>query len=301
MKVLITGATGLVGKKLVKKLLFENIEVNYLSTSKLKLKNKLFYSGFYWNPREGKISSKAFDGVDVIIHLAGANIANRWTTGYKKEILDSRVLSSNLLFETLKRIPHQVKQVISASGTAIYPDSFEKIYSETETNNATGFLSDVVQKWEQSISQIESLHIKVCKVRTGIVYAKKGGALPEIVKPIRWGFGASFGSGKQIQSWIHIQDLVAMYHFFLINYKEGIYNATAPETVSDQKLTKTIAKKLGKLLFMPNIPRFIMKFILGEIHELLFTNKNISSQKAIQEGFIFKFPTVEKAIDDILK
>ncbi len=301
MKVLITGATGLVGKKLVKKLLFEKIEINYLSTSKLKLKNKLFYTSFYWNPKVGQIDNKAFDGVDVIIHLAGTNIASRWTTAYKKEILDSRVLSSNLLFETLKQIPNQVKQVISASGTAIYPDSFDKIYSETETQVASGFLSDVVQKWEQSISQIETLNIKVCKIRTGIVYAKKGGALPEIVKPIRWGFGASFGSGLQIQSWIHIQDLVGIYFFFLIKSKEGIYNAIAPETVSDEKLTKTIAKTLGKPLFMPNIPRFIMKLILGEMHELLFTNKNISSQKAIQEGFVFKFPTVVKAIDDILK
>ncbi len=301
MKVLITGATGLVGKKLVKKLLQEKIEVNYLSTSKLKLKNKLHYTGFYWNPREEKIANKAFDGVDVIIHLAGANIASRWTTAYKKEILDSRVLSSNLLFETLKRVPNQVKQVISASGTAIYPDSFDKIYQETETDIAPGFLSDVVVLWEQSISQIETLNIKVCKIRTGIVYAKKGGALPEIVKPIRWGFGASFGSGKQIQSWIHLQDLVAIYHFLLINNKEGIYNAIAPETVSDEKLTKTIATVLKKPLILPNIPRFMMKLILGEMHELLFTNKNISSQKIQNEGFKFKFPIVNEALSDILK
>jgi uncharacterized protein len=301
MKVLITGATGLVGKKLVKKLLQEKIEVNYLSTSKLKLKNKLFYSGFYWNPCEGQITDKAFDGVDAIIHLAGANIASRWTAAYKKEILDSRVLSSNLLFETLKRVPNQVKQVISASGTAIYPDSFEKVYSETETNIASGFLSDVVQKWEQSISQIESLNIKVCKLRTGIVYAKKGGALPEIVKPIRYGFGASFGSGKQIQSWIHIQDLVAIYHFLLINNKEGIYNAIAPETVSDENLTKTIATILKKPLILPNIPKFMMKLILGDMHELLFTNKNISSKKVQNEGFKFIFPTINEALSDILK
>ncbi len=301
MKVLITGASGLVGKKLVKKLLLEKIEVNYLSTSKLKLKNKLHYTGFYWNPRQGQISDKAFDGVDAIIHLAGANIATRWTTAYKKEILESRVLSSNLLFETLKRIPNQVKQVISASGTAIYPDSFDKIYSETETQIATGFLSDVVVNWEQTITKIETLNIKVCKIRTGIVYAKKGGALPEIVKPIRWGLGASFGSGKQIQSWIHIQDLVSIYHFLLINNKEGIYNAIAPETVSDENLTKTIAKILKKPLILPNIPRFIMKLILGDMHELLFTNKNISSKKIQNEGFKFRFPTINEALSDILK
>ncbi len=301
MKILITGATGLLGKVLSKLLIDNSISVNYLSTSKTKIESKPNYQGFYWNPDEGKIDENCLIGVDAIIHLAGANIAKRWTNTYKQEIIESRVLSSNLLFNTLKKNPHQVKQIISASGTAIYPDSFHKIYSETETEIADGFLSNVVVKWEESVDQFKLLAIKVCKVRTGIVYDKDGGALAEILKPIKLGFGSSFGSGKQIQSWIHIYDVVHLYYFLLKNNSEGVYNAVAPETVSDQKLTKTIARILKKPLFMPNMPRFIMKLILGDMSELLFTNKNISSKKAINEGFKFKFPDIDSALEDILK
>lgn len=301
MKILITGATGLVGTQLSKLLIENKILVNYLSTSKTKIESKPNFQGFYWNPEEGKIDENCLIGVDAIIHLAGANIAKRWTNAYKQEIIESRVLSSNLLFNTLKKNPHQVKQIISASGTAIYPDSFTKIYSETETEIADGFLSNVVVKWEESVDQFKLIAIKICKVRTGIVYDKNGGALAEILKPIKFGIGSSYGSGKQIQSWIHIYDVVHLYYFLLKNNAEGIYNAVAPETVSDQKLTKTIAKILKKPLFMPNIPRFIMQLILGDMSELLFTNKNISSKKVIDKGFKFKFPNIESALEDILK
>ncbi len=301
MKILITGATGLLGKQLSKLLIENAISIHYLSTSKTKIESKPNFQGFYWNPDEGKIDENCLIGIDVIIHLAGANIAKRWTKSYKQEIIESRVLSSNLLFNTLKKNPHQVKQIISASGTAIYPDSFDKVYTETETEIANGFLSDVVIKWEESVDQFKLLAIKVCKVRTGIVYDKNGGALAEILKPIKLGIGSSFGSGKQIQSWIHIHDVVNLYYFLLKSNSEGVYNAVAPETVSDQRLTKTIARILKKPLFMPNIPRFVMKLILGDMSELLFTNKNISSKKAITEGFKFKFPDIDSALEDILK
>ena len=301
MKILITGATGLLGNKLSKLLIANNISVNYLSTSKAKIESKPNYQGFYWNIDEGKIDENCLIGVDVIVHLAGANIAKRWTNSYRQEIIESRTLTLNLLFNTLKKNPHQVKQIISASGTAIYPDSFHEIYSEIETEIANGFLSNVVVKWEESVDQFKLLAIKVCKVRTGIVYDKNGGALAEILKPIKLGLGASFGSGKQIQSWIHIDDVVNMYYFLIKNNADGEYNAVAPETVSDQKLTKTIAKILKKPLFMPNIPRFMMQLILGDMCELLFTNKNISSKKVINEGFAFKFPEIETAMSDILK
>ena len=162
-------------------------------------------------------------------------------------------------------------------------------------------MSNVVVKWEESVDQFKLLAIKVCKVRTGIVYDKNGGALAEILKPIKLGLGASFGSGKQIQSWIHIDDVVNMYYFLIKNNADGVYNAVAPETVSGHKLTKTIAKILKKPLFMPNIPRFMMQLILGDMCELLFTNKNISSKKVINEGFAFKFPEIETAMSDILK
>ena len=301
MKILITGATGLIGKKLQNLLIQENHTINYLTTDKNKIINSANIKGFYWNPKLGLIDKDSIDKVDVIVHLAGASIAKRWTKTYKKEIIDSRIESLKLLYQTLKNEKNQVSQIISASGTAIYPDSFSKRYIEKETKIAKGFLSDVVQKWEACSNEFRTLNIKVCLVRTGIVYDKNEGALSKILIPFRLGIGSGFGSGKQMQSWIHADDIAKLYYFLIQKNAEGIYNAVAPEPVSDKILTETIAKILKKSLFMPNIPRFIMQFILGDMCELLFTNKNISSQKAIDEGFIFQYSGIEVALKNILK
>lgn len=299
MKILITGATGLIGKKLVKLLLAKNHSINYLTTSKSKILKKANYQGFYWNPQEGKIDENCIYNVDVIIHLAGANIANRWTNAYKQEIIESRTLSSELLFNLVRKNSNQIKQFISASGTAIYPESVSKVYDETATETEDSFLSNVVKRWEESVTVFQVLGTKVCKIRTGIVLSNVGGALPEMVKPIKMGFGAAMGNGKQIQSWIHIDDLVALYYFAVENHLEGIYNAVTQNPVSNQELTTVIAQTLKKPLFLPNIPQFIMKLLLGEMSYLLFSSKNLSSQKIIDVGFQFQFPEIKKAIANL--
>ena len=299
MKILITGATGLIGSELVKLLLSKNHSVHYLTTSNAKIKEEPNYKGFYWNPQEGKIDERCIEGVDVIIHLAGANIAQRWTNKYKQEIIESRTLSSELLFNLIKKSPNQVKQIVSASGTAIYPESISQVYDETTTESEDSFLSNVVKKWEESVDTFQVLGIKVCKLRTGIVLSNKGGALPEMVKPINLGFGGAMGTGKQIQSWIHITDLVAMYYFSIEKQLEGIFNAVSPHPVSNQELTKVIAKTLKKPLWLPNIPEFVMNLILGEMSYLLFSSKNLSSIKITNSGFQFQFPKIDKAINDL--
>lgn len=299
MKILITGATGLIGSELVKLLVAKNHTVHYLTTSKEKIKYDSNYVGFYWNPQLGKIDENCIYGVDVIIHLAGANIAKRWTDSYKQEIIESRTLSSELLFNLVKKTPNHIKQIISASGTAIYPESFSKVYSEITVDSEDSFLSNVVKKWEESVNVFQVLGIKVCKLRTGIVLSNVAGALPEMVKPIKFRFGAAMGSGKQIQSWIHITDLVAMYYFAIENQLEGVYNAVSPNPVSNLELTKTIAKTLKKPLWLPNIPEFVMKLILGEMSYLLFSSKNLSAQKISTAGFQFQFPKIEKAISNL--
>ncbi|WP_264521632.1 TIGR01777 family oxidoreductase [Flavobacterium sp. N1994] len=299
MKILITGATGLIGSELVKLLLSKNHSVNYLTTSKSKIENKPNYEGFYWSPEEGKIDENALQGVDAIIHLAGANIAQRWTDKYKQEIIESRTLSSELLYNLVKKHPNSVKQIISASGTAIYPDSISKVYYETATESEDSFLSNVVKRWEESVNTFQVLGIKVCKLRTGIVLSNLGGALPEMVKPINMGLGAGMGSGKQMQSWIHIKDLVALYYFALENQLGGVYNAVSPNPVSNQELTKVIAKTLKKPLWLPNVPKFVMKIVLGEMCELLFSSKNLSAKKISTAGFQFQFPRIDRALADL--
>ena len=299
MKILITGATGLIGKKLVKLLLAKNHSVNYLSTSISKIESKPDYKGFYWNPEQSKIDENCIYEVDAVIHLAGANIAKRWTNAYKQEIIESRILSSELLYNLVKKNPNQVKQFVSASGTAVYPESFDKVYDETTKATEDSFLSNVVKKWEESANRFQVLGLKVCKLRTGIVLSNVGGALPEMVKPIKMGFGAAMGNGRQMQSWIHINDLVDMYCFIIENQLEGVYNAVTPNPVSNQELTTVIAKTLKKKLFLPNIPQFIMKLILGEMSYLLFSSKNLSAQKIIDKGFQFQFSKIKEAIVDL--
>ncbi len=300
MKVLITGATGLIGSELVSLLLQNGISVNYLSTSKKKIVKKLNYNGFYWSPERGYIDENCLIGVDSIINLAGANIAKRWTNSYKQEIMESRLLSSALLYKALKNNPNQVKQIVTASGTSIYPNSDTIIYDENSTQINDSFLGNVVVKWEESTDKFASLGLKVCKLRTGIVLSSKGGALVEMLKTIKLGLGASFGSGKQIQSWIHIHDIAALYLFAIKNDLDGVYNAVSPNPVTNEELTLSIAKVLKKPIFMPNIPKFVMKLVLGEMHELLFENRNLSAKKIEEKGFEFKYITIDKALNNIL-
>lgn len=300
MKILITGATGLVGKELIALLLENGNEIHYLTTSKSKIESKPHYQGFYWNPEQSFIDENCLMGVDAIIHLAGATVSKRWTSNYKQEIIESRTLSSNLLYTCLKNHPNQVKQIVSASAIGIYPDSLTQIYTEDNKSVDNSFLGQVVVKWEESVDVFSRLNVKVCKLRTGLVLAKSGGALAEMLKPIKMGLGSPFGSGKQVQSWIHVEDLAKMYLFAVQNQWEGTFNAVAPNPVTNAELTKAIAKTINKPLFMPNIPKFAMKLVLGEMHQLLFSSQNVSAAKAEKNGFQFRYRDLTKTLDNLL-
>ncbi|MEN3324872.1 TIGR01777 family oxidoreductase [Mariniflexile soesokkakense] len=300
MRVLITGATGLIGKEIVKLCHEKAIAVNYLTTSKSKLNESDKTQGFYWNPKQQKIDLDCFKDVHAIIHLAGATVSKRWTSAYKKEIISSRKETTQLLVNSLKSIEHTVKQIISASAIGIYPDSLINYYDETFKDFDRSFLSGVVQVWEQEVDAFLSLNITVSKIRIGLVLSNKGGALSEMIKPIKYGVGAAFGDGKQWQSWIHIADLAQLFLYVLKYQLEGVYNAVAPGPVTNQELTKTIAITLGKPLFLPNIPRFFMKLILGDMHTLLFDSQRVSSKKIEDKGFYFEYHHLQPALEDLL-
>lgn len=301
MKVLITGATGLVGSELTKILLQNGVAVNYLTTSKSKIENQELYKGFYWNPDKGEINANAFEGVSTIIHLAGESISQRWTKKNKQEIIESRVLPIRLLHHELSKIEHSVTHFISASAIGVYPHNYEKVYTEEEQEIDNSFLGHVVAKWEDEADTFKSLGVSVSKIRIGLVLAKNGGALEQMVKPIKFGLGAAFGSGKQYQSWIHIHDLARIFQFIINNKLEGTFNGVSPYPVINEDLTKAIAKQLHKPLFLPNIPKFIMKLVLGEMHYLLFASQNVSARKLLDKNFQFKFPALDKALQNLLQ
>ncbi len=299
-KVLITGATGLIGSEIVRQCHAAGIAVNYLTTSKEKIECTENYKGFYWNPQEGEIDLQAFDGATAIINLVGATISERWTKKYKKIILESRLESINLLRDTLLNIDHNIVHFISASGISIYPNSETKLYTEENEEVDNTFLGEVVVAWEAAAAQFKNMGMEVSKVRTGVVLAKKEGALPKLVKPVKLGVGAPLGNGEQWISWIHLEDIAGIYLFLLTNQLEGKYNAVAPNPVQNKKMTKMIASKLDSPLWMPNIPDFAIKLLLGEMSVLVLEGQLVSSQKVEKLGYPFKYYNLENALQDLL-
>ena len=300
MKVLITGATGLVGRELVSQCHEKGYDVNYLTTSKEKIVSDLNYHGYFWNPTTKEIDRNCLNGVSVIINLAGSSISKRWTKEYRQEIINSRVNSLELLKNTLiKTERHSVKSIISASAIGVYPDSLSNYYTEDEAQVDDSFLGKVVDVWENKIDEFEALGLKVAKVRIGLVMSNDGGALPEIAKPVNYYVGSAYGTGEQWQSWIHISDLAGIFLHIASHQLEGVYNGVAPNPVTNLKLVKEIAKVLNKPLLLPNIPKFVIHTILGEMAYILFASQRVSSKKIEEEGFVFHYANICQALGAI--
>ncbi len=300
MKVLITGATGLIGEKLTKLCHQKGWAVNYLSTSKNKLQDKKDYKGFYWDPKNGEIDDLALKGVDAIFHLVGASIANRWTSDYKKEIISSRTVTTRLLLKTIKKNNYPIKKIVSASAIGIYPTSFTNYYNEDFKDINQSFLGEVVNKWENEVDAFSSLDIDLVKLRIGIVLSEKAGALTKMMQPIKYGVGSVFGSGNQWQSWIHIDDLAAMFIFVMEKDISGVVNGVAPNPVTNEELTKAIAKQVKSPLILPNLPKAVLSLILGEMHIVLFESQRVCSKKIENLGFEFRYPNLKPALDNLL-
>lgn len=300
MKILITGATGTIGSKLVELCHEKGWSVNYLTTRKEKIIKSDNYKGFYWNPKHQEIDETCLQDVDIIIHLVGASVAQRWTPKNKHEIFDSRTETTKLLYNAIKNGNFTVKKVVSASAIGVYPSSITNYYDENYPEKSHHFLGQVVQKWEEAVDKFTFLNIDVIKLRIGIVLSENEGALSKMVKPIKFGFGAAFGNGKQWQSWIHIDDLVNMFVYVIENNVNGIINAVAPNPVSNTELTKAIAKQLDKPLWLPNIPKVMLKLILGEMHEILFDSQRVSSKRIEDLGFTFEHYNLKSALEDLI-
>jgi len=302
MRILITGATGLVGSAIVQKCRENNIDVNYLSTQKEKLTQEKDLKGFYWNPRKGEIDMACFEGVSAVINLAGSSISQRWTSSNKKKILNSRIDSLRTLRSALEKInTEEITSFVSASAIGIYPHSFDHYYTEDEKGVDDSFLGEVVAKWEREIQEFSQFSFSVATLRVGLVLSMEGGALPALVRPVKAYVGAAFGSGEQWQSWIHIDDLARQFLFIVEHSLDGIFNGVAPNPVTNNRLVKEIAEVLNRPLFLPNIPKGFMKLILGEMSLLLFVSQRVSSKKIEEEGFEFYYKNICSALQNVIQ
>lgn len=301
MKILITGATGLIGKKLTSDLLSKGYSVNYLTTRNSQIKSSDKINGYYWNPEKEIIDLECFKNVDTIINLAGSNIAKRWSRSNKLQILKSRTQSLNLLKDSILKNNLNIKKIISASAIGIYPSSFDRAYTENDNLISSSFLGKVVSEWELAVNSFNDLKIEIAIVRIGLVLSKDGGILSKSLFPIKFGVGSFFGSGMQWQSWIHIQDISNVFCHILKNDLVGIFNGTSPNPITNKEFTIKLSKFLNRPLIFPNLPKWLMSLILGEMHIIIFESQNITCNRLSQTKFNFKFDNFDHAIADLLK
>jgi uncharacterized protein len=298
-KILIAGGTGFIGSVLAEKLTDNGYEVVILSRNSHK---KSRFNTFYWDIQKEKIQEGALSGIDCIINLSGENISKgRWTTNRKKEIEESRVKSALTLFDAVQKLEKKPEAYISASATGYYgfADS-NKIFTESDINGSD-FLADICQKWESAAKQFESIGIRTTILRTGVVLDKSNGAFPQLSRTLKLGFISAIGSGKQYLPWIYIDDLIKMYLFAIENYDiKGIYNAVAPEHISQADFVQKIRNISGRKIKSPNIPAIILRAIMGEMASIILKGNMVSSDKILNTGFQFDFPDVDSTLHSLL-
>lgn len=258
---------------------------------------------FLWNINKGLLDGAAIQGVDAIVHLAGAGIGDRrWTEQRKKEILESRVNSTRLLHDTLRNNRHQVKTFLCASAVGYYGSDCGDVLKGEGDQSGNDFLADVCRKWEATADEIAALGIRVVRMRTGVVLSPKGGALEPMAKQVRLWFGAALGSGSQYLSWIHLDDhCAALIHAIENDTIHGPYNSVAPNPVTNKEFMRTLASVLKKPMFMPNVPSFVLKLLLGEMSLLVLGGCKVSSEKLSATGFRFRYPDLVPALKNVLQ
>lgn len=296
--ILITGGAGLIGTKLSRKLKEKGYNVALLSR---KNKHGNSYSVYNWNPDKNEIENEALKSADHIIHLAGEDIGKRrWTKKRRQIIADSRIKTSELLFNKVLESGIKLRSFISASGTGYYGSvTSEKIFIETDPP-AEDFIGEICQQWEQAADRFEKSGIRTVKIRTGIVLSKKGGALSKMILPVRFWIGSALGSGKQYLPWIHIDDLCEIYVKAIEDPQmTGAFNAVAPQHVSNREFMRTLAGVLGKPFFFPSIPAFVMKLLFGKMSVIILNGSRVSPDKIISSGYVFKFPNLTGALKNL--
>ena len=257
---------------------------------------------FQWDIDAGKIDPSAVEGVDVIVHLAGVNIGGgRWTDHRKVQILQSRVMSAQLLYEAVRIAERKPSAYITASAVGYYGVVTRDIIFSENSPPAGDFLGSVCERWEAASRPYREMGIRTVIIRSGVVLSPRGGALEKMVLPFKFGMGTVLGSGRQYLPWIHIDDLCHIYLMAVQNDQwAGVYNAVAPHHVNNFEFSHILAKVLNRPVWLPAIPRFIIGLILGEMAKMILEGSCVSSKKVVESGYQFLYPTLTDALQDVL-
>ena len=294
MNILLTGGSGLIGNELVSKLIEEGCKIRILTREKDV--NHPYYT---WD--QSKIDEKVFEDLDGIIHLAGAPLMKSWSKSYKKQIIDSRVDTANLLLKYVKKLNVNLKFFISASGSSYYgQETSDNIFQE-DAKAGTDFLAEVCVLWEQAAEKFKEVNARVVCLRTPLVLAKNADSFKLMTLPTKYGLGASLGKGSQWSPFVHIEDLCNIYLKAVEDESmNGSYNASVSEHINHQDFMKKLAAHLGHKIHLPNIPEALVKLGMGEKACLILEGSRLNNQKILASGFQFKFETLDQALKNIV-
>lgn len=297
--ILVAGGTGLIGQQLVQDLLASKHRVKVLSRS-VKPSTNPQLECVQWDPAAGALDPDALRGVDVIFHLAGAPVAQRWTSAAKAAIMDSRVQTSATLYAALEALPERERPrvCIAASAIGIYPSGPDWLEETSESDN--GFLAEVVQAWESGVARLEKLGLRTVSFRIGLVLDPAGGMLGKLLPVFKWGLGSAVGNGQQWQSWVHTADVRRAFVWAMdAADASGIYNLAAPEPVTNEELSEAIARACRRPFWAPRVPAFALKLVYGEMAAVVLASQRVRSKRLQSAGFEFQFNTVHVALADL--
>lgn len=297
MNYLITGATGFIGSRVVDRLLASGHSVNYLGRKRsTRLDGRAAF-----HPWDG-VSEPPLDSVprlDVVIHLAGEPVAQRWTSEVKKRIFESRATATRHLVSGLSRLRNKPAVLVSASAIGYYGNRGSEVLTE-QSSAGNGFLAEVCVAWEQEAFRAREAGLRVAVARIATVLGRNGGALEKMLPPFRAGLGGKFGNGQQWMSWVHVDDLVDLL-LFAANTADvsGPLNASSPEPVSNQVFTRELAQALHRPALIP-VPEFVLRIALGEMSSFLFDSLRVQPEATERAGFQFRYPTLKETLKDVL-
>src|SRR5262245_44666193 len=301
MQVLVTGASGLVGRSLCASLGEQGHTVIALSRSPDSVSAVQASRILKWDPMAGPPSTEALSDVEAVVHLAGEPIAaHRWTPDQKKRISESRITSTRNLVDGMREMATRPSVFVCGSAVGFYGSRADEQLEE-DSAAGQGFLSELCQEWEGEADKATDLSIRVVKVRTGVVLASQGGALQKMLPPFKLGLGGPLGSGRQWFPWIHIKDIVGIFnHGIQKSSLTGPINGVAPESVTNAEFTRELARALGRPAFLP-VPEFAMRALMGEMAEILFASQRVIPKTALASGYEFHFARLQPALSDLLR